>query len=72
MSENNSELLPCPMCGESKGYVLHEGSTYRWWNVVCNGCGRIIDECSSDGRTVLHEKLPEKWVAAVFAKLLHL
>ena len=41
-------LLPCPMCGSDKGYNLDLGSTYRWWNVECNGCGRVLDQCRSD------------------------
>ena len=55
------ELLPCPLCGKNEGYCLTEGSTYRWWLVNCNGCGRIIDECTSDRRIKIATKLPKKW-----------
>lgn len=39
-----SELLPCPLCGDSKGYTLRERSTHRWWVVECAACGRPVDE----------------------------
>jgi hypothetical protein len=55
----DNKLLPCPMCGNQDGYTLSEGSTYRWWNVNCKGCGRMIDECASDRRTSIGTPLPE-------------
>jgi ferredoxin len=57
----DAKLLPCPMCGSDKGYSLSEGSTYRWWNVVCNGCGRTVDECASDRRMTAKTELPKRW-----------
>jgi hypothetical protein len=57
----DAKLLPCPMCGSDKGYSLSEGSTYRWWNVICNGCGRTIDECASDRRMTANTELPKHW-----------
>lgn len=57
-------LLPCPMCGSDKGYTLGTGPTYRWWNMNCNGCGRIVDECASDRRHHFDSKLPDRWPAA--------
>jgi len=57
---SDKELLPCPLCGKNKGYSLSEGSTYRWWNMTCNGCGRIVDECSSDRRMTTGTPLPER------------
>lgn len=58
------ELVPCPMCGNPDGYFLQEGCTYRWWNVLCKKCGRIIDECASDRRTTTGTVLPSRWPAA--------
>lgn len=57
-------LVPCPLCGEDKGYTLHEGSTYRWWWVRCAACGSDLAECSSDRRTVMGQPLPERWPSA--------
>ena len=37
-------LLPCPLCGEDKGYNLCEGSTHRWWSVQCGACGQEVTE----------------------------
>lgn len=35
--KNNTDIVerlpPCPLCGGEKGYSLHEGATYRWWDV---------------------------------------
>jgi hypothetical protein len=54
-------LLPCPFCGNQQGYTLSEGSTYRWWNMTCKGCGRLVDECRSDRRHDAGRELPETW-----------
>jgi hypothetical protein len=59
-----NKLLPCPMCGNQDGYTLSDGSTYRWWNVNCKGCGRMIDECASDRRTSIGTPLPERCESA--------
>ena len=37
-------LLPCPLCGDDKGYNLCEGSTFRWWSVQCGACGQEVTE----------------------------
>lgn len=63
-NQETAALLPCPMCGSDKGYNLDLGSTYRWWNVECNGCGRVLDQCRSDRRSVFDTKLPKRWPAA--------
>ena len=60
----NQQLHLCPMCGAPDGYRLEDGSTFRWWRVICNGCDRSIDECRSDSRTQLGTVLPERWEAA--------
>jgi hypothetical protein len=52
------------MCGSGDGYRLHEGSTYRWWNMQCIACCRIVDECQSDRRTQLGFALPKVWPSA--------
>lgn len=52
------------MCGGKNGYSLREGATYRWWNVQCNDCGRIVDECHSDRRMKVGTALPDRWPAA--------
>lgn len=66
--KNNTDIVerlpPCPLCGGEKGYSLHEGATYRWWDVQCSNCGRVVDECASDRRTNLGSVLPERWKAA--------
>lgn len=56
-----SDLYPCPICGETKGYRLYNGETYRYWDVNCTSCGELIAECHSDRRTDLRSKLPETW-----------
>jgi hypothetical protein len=48
------------MCGADKGYTLVEGSTFRWWRVACADCGRDVDECRSDNRTLLGGILPDR------------
>lgn len=56
------ELLPCSQCGESKGYRLGEGSTYRWWVVFCSACDAEFGECGADRATNLHkDPLPDRW-----------
>lgn len=57
-------LVACPMCGAAHGYTLSEGDTYRWWDVHCAACGRLVDTCGSDRRTVLGTYLPKRWPAA--------
>jgi hypothetical protein len=37
-------LVPCPLCGENKGYKLHEGCTYKWVSVQCGACGQEVAE----------------------------
>ena len=57
-------LVACPLCGERKGYTLHEGTSYRWWRVCCGHCGADVAECRSDGGTTLGRPKPERWPAA--------
>ena len=64
MTTSNEELVPCPLCGASDGYTLTEGDTYRWWLVLCRGCGEPVTECRSDRRTTSESVLPEHWPAA--------
>ena len=64
MAHELPKLAPCPMCGGTKGYTLHDGSTYRWWVVQCADCGRDVSECRSNGSTNLHDPKPERWNAA--------
>lgn len=64
LSEGLGPLVACPLCGESKGYTLHEGTSYRWWRVCCGHCGADVDECRSDGGTSLGRPKPERWPAA--------
>lgn len=56
-----SNLVPCPICGADQGYGLSEGSTYRWWIVMCKGCGAEVAECHSDRLTTLGTELPSAW-----------
>lgn len=57
-------LLPCPVCGRSDGYTLHDGSTYRWWMVRCVGCDAELGECRSNGSTRLDAPKPLRCKAA--------
>lgn len=57
-------LVPCPLCGRSDGYTLHDGSTYRWWVVRCAGCEAEFGECRSNGSTRLDAPKPARWKAA--------
>ena len=40
----NAALLPCPFCGGEDGYRVHEGSTFRWRNLLCADCGEMVAE----------------------------
>jgi hypothetical protein len=64
LSEGLGPLLPCPLCGQSNGYTLHDGNTYRWWWVRCAACGSDLAECSSDRRTSMSQPLPLRWPSA--------
>ena len=48
MADNLTDLNPCPLCGGAEGYKPLEGSTFRWWQVVCAACGERVTECRSD------------------------
>ena len=39
-----ADLVACPLCGALDGYVLAEGSTFRWWSVRCAKCGQEVSE----------------------------
>lgn len=56
---NKQELLPCPFCGRV-GLTFHEGSTFRWIEARCNGCGASAGEVrvQTTGRGT-----PEEWRA---------
>lgn len=53
-------LVPCPLCGGTKGYKLSDGSTYRWWSLLCADCGEILGECRSNGYARMDEPKPER------------
>ena len=57
-------LVPCPLCGESNGYTLRDGSDYRWWHVSCLHCGTDVGECRSDRSTTMGLPKPARWPAA--------
>lgn len=57
-------LVGCPLCGADNGYLLAEGSTYRWWLAQCKHCGGTVAECASDCRTTAGTVLPDRWPAA--------
>lgn len=40
----NEILVPCPLCGVDSGYLLDEGSTYRYWSVQCANCRQEVAE----------------------------
>lgn len=57
-----SELLPCCQCGESQGYNLGEGSTYRWWKMSCKACDASFGEVNADRTVNLNKSpMPERW-----------
>lgn len=64
MTEGLDPLVGCPFCGANSGYTLGDGSTFRWWTVLCAGCGAGVAECRSDNRTKLDAPKPDKWAAA--------
>ena len=39
-----ADLVACPLCGALDGYVLDEGSTFRWWSVCCAKCRQEVSE----------------------------
>ena len=41
-------LVPCPLCGGSKGYTTQEGTTYRWLDLFCADCGDCVTDCRVD------------------------
>ena len=47
-SEGLGPLVPCPLCGANKGYSLAEGSTYRWWSLLCADCGQETAEARAN------------------------
>ncbi len=59
-----SKLYACCHCGKTAGYVLEEGSTFRWWLVLCKACGENVAECRSDSRTSYGTPLPQQWAPA--------
>jgi hypothetical protein len=54
-------LVACPLCSEHKGYMLIDGSTFRWWSMCCNGCGTELAEVRAD---IKFDFPPERTVAA--------
>ena len=51
-----TDLLPCPWCGEKPASVsVSEGSTFRW---------RKVDGCCADGPEVRHDTMADDQVAA--------
>lgn len=59
-----TQLVRCPLCGSDKGYVLADGSTFRWRGVQCAGCGQEVSECRSDNDTSLNAPKPARDAAA--------
>jgi hypothetical protein len=57
-------LVRCPLCGAEKGYVLGEGTTFRWWLVWCANCGREVGECRTHGSLQADGTMPETCPAA--------
>ena len=41
------KVLPCPFCG-CESITFEEGTTFRWRQVVCSGCGAIGPEVRVD------------------------
>jgi hypothetical protein len=73
MSESSVELHPCPLCGAAHGYLLHEGDTNRWFNVLCAACHEIVAEArraghSTEGRNLVSDEAWNK-AGAYAAKL---
>ena len=46
----NAALVPCPLCGGEDGYRVHEGSTYRWRNLLCAVCGEMVAEARNTAK----------------------
>ena len=63
-ANNPTRLFACPMCGADKGYMLRDGSTYRWWLVSCTACGELVAECRSDRNTSLSAPKPARDIVA--------
>ena len=34
-----TDVLPCPFCGNTEGFYVEEGSTFRWRVISCRNCG---------------------------------
>ena len=64
LSEGLGPLVGCPFCGASNGYTLGDGSTFRWWIVLCADCGADVAECRSVSSTKLDAPKPARWPAA--------
>jgi len=64
LTDGLGPLVACPLCGADSGYLLTEGSTYRWWLAQCKHCGDTVAECASDRRTSAGTVLPDRWPAA--------
>ena len=57
-------LVPCPICGRRDGYLLDEGSTFRWWTVNCRSCETTLGECRSDQNSQFGVAPPTRFPAA--------
>lgn len=53
------KLLPCPFCGGTKIDAC-EGSSFRWWQAYCAGCGATSGEVR---RQTLGEGTNQQWDA---------
>jgi len=59
-----TELYNCPLCGASDGYVLDNGSTHRWYNVICKSCAEVVTECRAQDYSGYDAPLPVPWQPA--------
>ena len=59
-AEQQSDLLPCPFCG-AVGLDFAEGSTFRWLEPSCAGCGATCGEVRVQ---TMGDGSPDQWLEA--------
>ena len=58
MTDDLTDLNPCPLCGGAEGYFLGDGETYRWWDVAYKACGESVTECRADPHMSVNREPP--------------
>jgi hypothetical protein len=52
----NTELHPCPLCGDRSGYTVKLQDDPKYWDVACKACETVVSDIKADN---LKYKLPQ-------------